>query len=78
MVTYAVRLHQIQQHFPMISFLAEDEQAYISGVEANRTMVRGQIEGLEKQIEAATELHRRVGLVSESSCRTAGACFTTL
>lgn len=62
---FAVRLHQIQQHFPMISFLAEDEQAYISGVEANRTMVRGQIEGLEKQIEAATELHRRVGLVSD-------------
>jgi hypothetical protein len=55
---YAVRLHQIQRHYPMISFLAEDEQAYVSGVEANRTLV-------ESQMASDAEYRRRSGMVSD-------------
>jgi len=33
---YASRLHRMQRHYPMISLVAEEEAAYLSGSAASR------------------------------------------
>lgn len=41
---YARYLHRVQKHYPMISFVAEDEDAYTEGSTSNRTRVHSEIE----------------------------------
>jgi len=58
---YARYLHRLQRHYPMISFVAEEEEAYVSGAAANRTMVTGQIDELRGQIATKESKHLRAG-----------------
>ena len=44
---YARYLHRVQRHFPMVSFVAEDEEAYVAGATANRSRIHAKIETLE-------------------------------
>jgi len=62
---YARHLHRLQRHYPMISFVAEDEEAYVSGAAANRSMVEGQIGGLHEQIAVKEAKHLRAGNIDE-------------
>ena len=54
-------LHRLQRHYPMVSFIAEDEEAYVSGAAANRSMVQGQIGELraDRRI-AAADCHQAI------------------
>ena len=54
---YARYLHRLQRHYPMVSFVAEDEEAYVSGAAANRTMVQEQIGELQEQIAVKEAKH---------------------
>jgi hypothetical protein len=69
---YAAFLHRMQRHYPMISFLADDEAAYVSGMETNRSVVNGQIEKLQEQIEAKTAIHVQNGNISEADLSRGG------
>jgi len=62
---YARHLHRLQRHYPTISFVAEDEEAYVSGAAANRTMVEGQIGELQGQIAVKEAKHLRAGNIDE-------------
>ena len=44
---YARYVHRVQKHYPIISFVAEDEEAYAAGSTVNRSRVQEQIEGIE-------------------------------
>ena len=41
---YARYLHRVQRHYPMISFVAEDADAYAEGSASNRTRVHSEID----------------------------------
>jgi DNA-directed RNA polymerase specialized sigma24 family protein len=62
---YARYLHRLQRHYPMVSIVAEDEEAYVSGAAANRTMVQEQIGGLQEQIAIKETKHARMGNIGE-------------
>ncbi len=55
---YARYLHRVQKHYPMISFVAEDEEAYVVGATANRSRVQAEIDKIES-------FHVRTGNISE-------------
>jgi hypothetical protein len=70
---YARYLHRLQRHYPMVSLVAEDEEAYVSGAAANRSMVDGQIEELQEQIAVKESKHLRDGNIGETDlCRQGG------
>ena len=56
--SYARYVHRVQCHYPMISFVAEDEEAYIAGASVNRSWVQGEIDKIES-------IHVRKGNISE-------------
>jgi hypothetical protein len=56
--SYARYVHRVQRHYPMISFVAEDEEAYIAGASVNRSWVQGEIDKIES-------IHVRKGNISE-------------
>ena len=62
---YARYVHRVQKHYPMISFVAEDEEAYVDGATTNRARVHEQIDGLRTQIDGIETLHLRTGNISE-------------
>ena len=62
---YARHLHRLQRHYPMVSLVAEDEEAYVSGAAANRSMVQGQIGELQQQIATKEAKHTRAGNLGE-------------
>ena len=62
---YARYVHKVQKHYPMISFVAEDEEAYVAGATANRSRVQSEIDGLQTKIEGIEALHLRTGNISE-------------
>jgi hypothetical protein len=62
---YARYVHRVQRHYPMVSFVAEDEEAYVAGATANRTMVEGQIRELEEQITIKKTKHIQGGNIGE-------------
>ena len=62
---YARYLHRLQRHYPMISFVAEDEEAYVSGAADNRTMAEGQINDLQEQIAITKKKHFQVGNIGD-------------
>jgi hypothetical protein len=62
---YARYLHRLQRHYAMVSFVAEDEEAYVSGAVANRTMVQAQIGELQQQITIKEVKHARAGNIGE-------------
>ena len=49
----------------MVSFVAEDEEAYVAGATANRTMVQEQIGELQQQIAIRETKHIRGGNIGE-------------
>jgi len=69
---YARYLHRLQRHYPMISFVAEDEEAYVAGAASNRTMVTGQIEELQEQIATKESKHLRAGNMGEMDLSRSG------
>ena len=62
---YARYLHRLQRHYPMVSLIAEDEEAYVSGAAANRAMAQEQIGELQQQIAVREAQHTRVGNIGE-------------
>ena len=69
---YARQLHRLQRRYPMVSLVAEDEETYVSGATANRSMVQGQIgeltgqiEELQEQIAIKQSKHTQVGNISK-------------
>jgi hypothetical protein len=62
---YARYLHRVQRHYPIVSFVAEDEEAYVAGATANRTMVQEQIGELQHQIAIRESKHIRGGNIGE-------------
>ena len=62
---YARYLHRLQRHYPMVSLIAEDEEAYVSGAAANRSMAQEQIAELQQQIAIREAQHTRIGNIGE-------------
>jgi hypothetical protein len=63
----------MQRHYPMISLVAEEEAAYLSGSAANRAMVEaqlgdlhGQIEQLQEEVASREGKHMRGGHISKA------------
>lgn len=69
---YARYVHRVQRNYPMISFVVEDEEAYIAGAGKNRLMFQGQIEKLEEEIAKKRGVHQRIGNVGEIDATAAG------
>ena len=63
---YARYVHRVQRHYPMVSFVAEDEEAYVAGATANRTMAEGQIRELEEQLSTRKTKHIRSGNIGQA------------
>jgi hypothetical protein len=55
---YARYVHRVQRHYPMVSFVAEDEEAYVGGAAANRSRVQTEIDKIES-------FHLHTGNISE-------------
>lgn len=62
---YARYLHRLQRHYPVVSLVAEDEEAYTSGAAANRSMVEGQIGELHEEIAFRETKHTQSGNISK-------------
>ena len=58
---YARYIHRIQRHYPMISFVAQDEEAYVQGAVSNKGFVEGEIAVAVEEVE---NRHLRIGNVS--------------
>ena len=64
---YARYLHKIQRHYPMVSFVAEDEDAYVTGAVTNRTMAEAQIKELDDKLTAKRAIHVRSGNIDTAN-----------
>ncbi len=62
---YARYLHRLQRHYPMVSLIAEDEEAYVSGAAANRTMAQDELGEMQQQIAVREAQHVRGGNIGE-------------
>jgi hypothetical protein len=69
---YASRLHRMQRSYPMISLVAEEEAAYLSGSTASRAMVetqlgdlQGQIDQLQEEVASRAAKHVRAGRIGK-------------